>query len=159
MSENVNQGLENLKQDINKLGNILRESEKGLNDRINNTDADVAKLNTSVLIMVDKLSTFIEAFKDHDRNEINKYDDILEMFKGSREEFKKLEESTSKNYVTKEELHEIKRALKENSDAVKQGFKIFYIGTGVLLSLGTFGSLVMYILNLTSQLQSLGVHP
>lgn len=153
------QGLENLKSDINKLGNILRESEKGLNDRINRTDADVAKLNTSVLVMVDKLTTFIESFKDHDRNEMNKYDDILSMFKESKDEFRRLEENTTKNFVSKEELQEIKKVLKEHGDAVKQGFRLFYTGSGVVLTVGVVGGLVMYILNLVSQLQALGVHP
>jgi hypothetical protein len=48
--------------------------------------------------------------------------------------------------------------VEELSKAVKQGFKFFYIGTGIFITLVVFGGLVMWILDLVSKLQALGVH-
>lgn len=152
------EAIENLKHDISKLGTVLRESEKELYDRINGTDKNVADLNTSVKLIVDKLGTFIETFKSHDTNEMQKYDNILAMFNQSREETKKLEEKLNDKYVTKEDMKEFEKKLDENSRAIKQGFKYFYMGAGVLITIGTIGSLLMWVLNLISKLQSLGVH-
>lgn len=150
--------IDNLKSDIDKIGTVLRTAEKEIYERINITDKNVGELNTSVKIVVEKLTSFIDTFKSHDTNEMQKYDDILDMFKQLQDNTKKTEEKINEKFVTKDELKEINKRLTENSNAIKQGFKIFYIGTGVFITVGIVGSLIMYILNLISKLQSLGVH-
>lgn len=146
-----------LKKDIDNLGDRLREAESKLYDRITLTDKSQYELNGSVKLMFEKLNAFLETFKSHDLNEMNKYDEILKMFKESKDEFKKLEDRISQDYVTKKEINKFERQLEETNKTVKQGLKVFYIGTGIFIALITLGSLIMYILNLISKLQSMGV--
>ena len=150
--------MEELKNDIDKLADRLRSSEKDIYGKIDNTNLTVNELNISVKLMVDKLLTFIKTFENHDMNEMNKYDDIVKMFKEAKTETKKLEEKLNDKYITKEEMHNFDTKVEELSKAVKQGFKLFYIGTGVFVTLGVFGGLIMWILDLVNKLQSLGVH-
>lgn len=150
--------MEELKNDIDKLADRLRSSEKDLYGKIDNTNLTVNELNISVKLMVDKLLTFIRTFENHDMNEMNKYDDIVKMFKEAKTETKKLEEKLNDKYITKEEMNKFDTKVEELSKAVKQGFKLFYIGTGVFVTLGVFGGLIMWILDLVNKLQSLGVH-
>ena len=150
--------MEELKNDIEKLADRLRSSEKDLYGKIDNTNLTVNELNISVKLMVDKLLTFIKRFENHDMNEMNKYDDIVKMFKEAKTETKKLEEKLNDKYITKEEMNKFDTKVEELSKAVKQGFKLFYIGTGVFVTLGVFGGLIMWILDLVNKLQSLGVH-
>lgn len=150
--------MEELKNDIDKLADRLRSSEKDLYGKIDNTNLTVNELNISVKLMVDKLLTFIKTFENHDMNEMNKYDDIVKMFKEAKTETKKLEEKLNDKYITKEEMNKFDTKVEELSKAVKQGFKLFYIGTGVFVTLGVFGGLIMWILDLVNKLQSLGVH-
>ena len=150
--------MEELKNDIEKLADRLRSSEKDLYGKIDNTNLTVNELNISVKLMVDKLRTFIKTFENHDMNEMNKYDDIVKMFKEAKTETKKLEEKLNDKYITKEEMNKFDTKVEELSKAVKQGFKLFYIGTGVFVTLGVFGGLIMWILDLVNKLQSLGVH-
>ena len=150
--------MEELKNDIDKLADRLRSSEKDLYGKIDNTNLTVNELNISVKLMVDKLRTFIKTFENHDMNEMNKYDDIVKMFKEAKTETKKLEEKLNDKYITKEEMNKFDTKVEELSKAVKQGFKLFYIGTGVFVTLGVFGGLIMWILDLVNKLQSLGVH-
>ena len=150
--------MEELKNDIDKLADRLRSSEKDLYGKIENTNLTVNELNISVKLMVDKLRTFIKTFENHDMNEMNKYDDIVKMFKEAKTETKKLEEKLNDKYITKEEMNKFDTKVEELSKAVKQGFKLFYIGTGVFVTLGVFGGLIMWILDLVNKLQSLGVH-
>lgn len=150
--------MEELKNDIDKLSDRLRSSEKDLYGKIDNTNLTVNELNISVKLMVDKLLTFIKTFENHDMNEMNKYDDIVKMFKEAKTETKKLEEKLNDKYITKEEMNKFDTKVEELSKAVKQGFKLFYIGTGVFVTLGVFGGLIMWILDLVNKLQSLGVH-
>ena len=150
--------MEELKNDIDKLADRLRSSEKDLYGKLDNTNATVGELNISVKLMVDKLLTFIKTFENHDMNEMNKYDDIVKMFKEAKTETKKLEEKLNDKYITKEEMNKFDTKVEELSKAVKQGFKLFYIGTGVFVTLGVFGGLIMWILDLVNKLQSLGVH-
>lgn len=150
--------MEELKNDIDKLADRLRSSEKDIYGKIDNTNLTVNELNISVKLMVDKLLTFIKTFENHDMNEMNKYDDIVKMFKEAKTETKKLEEKLNDKYITKEEMNKFDTKVEELSKAVKQGFKLFYIGTGVFVTLGVFGGLIMWILDLVNKLQSLGVH-
>ncbi len=150
--------MEELKNDIDKLADRLRSSEKDLYGKLDNTNLTVNELNISVKLMVDKLLTFIKTFENHDMNEMNKYDDIVKMFKEAKTETKKLEEKLNDKYITKEEMNKFDTKVEELSKAVKQGFKLFYIGTGVFVTLGVFGGLIMWILDLVNKLQSLGVH-
>ena len=150
--------MDELKNDMDKLADRLRSSEKDLYGKIDTTNATVVELNISVKLMVDKLMTFIKTFENHDMNEMNKYDDIVKMFKEAKTETKKLEEKLNDKYITKEEMNKFDTYVEELSKAVKQGFKLFYIGTGVFVTLGVFGGLIMWILDLVNKLQSLGVH-
>ena len=150
--------MEELKNDIDKLADRLRSSEKDLYGKIDSTNLTVNELNISVKLMVDKLLTFIKTFENHNINEMNKYDDIVKMFKEAKTETKKLEEKLNDKYITKEEMNKFDTKVEELSKAVKQGFKLFYIGTGVFVTLGVFGGLIMWILDLVNKLQSLGVH-
>lgn len=150
--------IEELKNDIDKLADRLRSSEKDLYGKIDVTNATVVELNISVKLMVDKLMTFIKTFESHDVNEMNKYDDIVKMFKQAQNETKKLEEKLNDKYITKEEMNKFDAKVEELSKAVKQGFKFFYIGTGIFITLGIFGGLVMWILDLVSKLQAVGIH-
>lgn len=157
--------IDNLKADIDKLADTLRKSEKDIYGKIDETKKDVSELNTSVKLIVDKLSTFIETFKHHDTNEMQKYDDIVKMFEKSQTETKKLEEKISEKYITKDEMKNFQSELQETNktvekinESVKQGFKIFYIGSGMMIMLSIIGGLIMWILNLISKLQSLGVN-
>jgi len=150
--------IDNLKNDIDKLADTLRKSEKDIYNKIDGTNLTVSELNTSVKLIIDKLSTFIETFKNHDNNEMQKYDDILKMFEKSQSETKKLEEKISEKYITKDEMKIFQTQLEQNNKAIKQGFKFFYIGSGIILAIVTFGGLIMWILNLISKLQSLGVN-
>ena len=150
--------MDELKNDMDKLADRLRSSEKDLYGKIDTTNATVVELNISVKLMVDKLMTFIKTFENHDMNEMNKYDDIVKMFKEAKTETKKLEEKLNDKYITKEEMNKFDTKVEELSKAVKQGFKLFYIGTGVFVTLGVFGGLIMWILDLVNKLQSLGVH-
>ncbi len=150
--------MEELKNDIDKLADRLRSSEKDLYGKLDNTNLTVNELNISVKLMVDKLLTFIKTFENHDMNEMNKYDDIVKMFKEAKTETRKLEEKLNDKYITKEEMNKFDTKVEELSKAVKQGFKLFYIGTGVFVTLGVFGGLIMWILDLVNKLQSLGVH-
>jgi uncharacterized coiled-coil DUF342 family protein len=150
--------IDNLKIDIDRLGETLRKSEKEIYEKINNTNSTVGDLNTSVKLVIEKLNSFIDTFKNHDTNEMQKYDDIIDMFKKSQEEIKKLEDKISSKYITKDEMKNFETKLEDNSKAVKQGFKIFYIGTGILITFSVVGGLIMWILNLISELQKLGVN-
>lgn len=150
--------IDNLKADIDKLADTLRKSEKDIYSKIDITNATVGELNTSIKLVVEKLTSFIETFKHHDTNEMQKYDDILDMFKQSQLETKKLEEKISEKYITKTEMKKFDEKVEEISKAVKQGFKIFYIGIGIVLSFSIIGGLIMWILNLISKLQALGVN-
>ena len=150
--------MEELKNDIDKLADRLRSSEKDLYGKIDNTNLTVNELNISVKLMFDKLLTFIKTFENHDMSEMHKYDDIVKMFKEAKTETKKLEEKLNDKYITKEEMNKFDTKVEELSKAVKQGFKLFYIGTGVFVTLGVFGGLIMWILDLVNKLQSLGVH-
>ena len=150
--------MEELKNDMDKLADRQRSLEKDLYGKLDNTNATVGELNISVKLMVDKLKTFIKTSENHDMNEMNKYDDILKMFKEAKTETKKLEEKLNDKYITKEEMNKFDTKVEELSKAVKQGFKLFYIGTGVFVTLGVFGGLMMWILDLVNKLQSLGVH-
>lgn len=150
--------MEELRNDIDKLADRLRSSEKDLYGKIDNTNLTVNELNISVKLMVDKLRTFIKTFENHNMNEMNKYDDIVKMFKEAKTETKKLEEKLNDKYITKEEMNKFDTKVEELSKAVKQGFKLFYIGTGVFVTLGVFGGSIMWILDLVNKLQSLGVH-
>lgn len=150
--------IEELKNDIDKLADRLRSSEKDLYGKIDNTNLTVNELNISVKLMVDKLMTFIKTSENHDINEMNKYDDIIKMFKQAQTETKKLEEKLNDKYITKEEMSKFDAKVEELSNAVKQGFKFFYIGTGIFITLGIFGGLVMWILDLVSKLQAVGIH-
>ena len=150
--------IEELKNDIDKLADRLRSSEKDLYGKIDNTNLTVNELNISVKLMVDKLMTFIKTSENHDINEMNKYDDIIKMFKQAQTETKKLEEKLNDKYITKEEMSKFDAKVEELSNAVKQGFKFFYIGTDIFITLGIFGGLVMWILDLVSKLQAVGIH-
>ena len=150
--------IDNLKIDIDRLGETLRKSEKEIYEKINNTNSTVGDLNTSVKLVIEKLNSFIDTFKNHDTNEMQKYDDIIDMFKKSQEEIKKLEDKISSKYINKDEMKNFETKLEDNSKAVKQGFKIFYIGTGILITFSVVGGLIMWILNLISELQKLGVN-
>jgi uncharacterized coiled-coil DUF342 family protein len=150
--------IDNLIIDIDRLGETLRKSEKEIYEKINSTNATVGDLNTSVKLVIEKLNSFIDTFKNHDTNEMQKYDDIIDMFKKSQEEIKKLEDKISSKYITKDEMKNFETKLEDNSKAVKQGFKIFYIGTGILITFSVVGGLIMWILNLISELQKLGAN-
>lgn len=150
--------MEELKNDIDKLADRLLSSEKDLYGKLDTTNATVVELNISVKLMVDKLMTFMKTFENHDTDERNKYDDIIKMFKQAQTETKKLEEKLNEKYITKEEMGKFDAKVEELSKAVKQGFKFFYIGTGIFITLGVFGGLVMWILDLVNKLQALGVH-
>jgi len=150
--------IDNLKIDIDRLGDNLRKSEKEIYDKINSTNATVGDLNTSVKLVIEKLNSFIDTFKNHDTNEMQKYDDIIVMFKSLQTDLKQSEKSIDEKFASKQELQEINKKLKENSDAIKQGFKIFYIGTGIIITLSVVGGLIMWILNLINELQKLGVN-
>jgi len=150
--------LEELKKDLDNLGNKLRETEKDIYSKIDDTNKNVSSMNSDLKVVVTKLTSFIDTFKNHDENEMKKYDIITGMFKETQQEVKKLEEKISNKYATKSNLIEIETKLKENNEAIKQGFKIFYIGSGIFLSLGVIGGLIMWIIDLTSKLQQIGVH-
>lgn len=150
--------LEDLKKDLDNLGSKLRETEKDIYSKIEATNQNVSSLNSDVKVVIEKLMTFIDTFKNHDDNEMKKYDTITTMFQKTQDEVKKLEENISSKYATKADMIDIEKKLKENNDAIKQGFKIFYIGTGIFISLGIIGSLIMWIFNLLSKLNEMGVH-
>lgn len=147
---------DSLKDDVDKLAELLRKSEKELYERINSTDKNVNDLNSSVKVVIEKITSFMKTFESHDANEMAKYDKIESMFKESKDETSKLEKKISKEYVTKEEFIDLKKSVEDTSKAVKQGFKFFYIGTGVFMSVGIIGGLIMWILNLINQLQTVG---
>ena len=149
--------LEGLKKDIDSIAKNLRDTEKDIYAKVDKINAEVNELNTSIKLIVDKLTTFIETFKNHDTNEMHKYDEILRMFEKTQSETKRLEEKINDKYITKTEMNKFDEKVEEISKAVKQGFKIFYVGSGVLITLSVLGGLVMWILNLISKLQSLGV--
>lgn len=150
--------LTDLKNDLNNLGAKLRESEKDIYSKLDATNANVSSLNSDVRVVVEKLTTFIDTFKNHDENEMKKYDTISEMFKQTQNEVRNLEINIGNKYATKDDMVEIENKLKENNEAIKQGFKIFYIGTGIFISIGVIGSLIMWIIDLLSKLQQMGVH-
>lgn len=150
--------IDELKADIGKLADRFRDSEKDIYSKIDGTNTTVGELNTSIKLVVEKLTFFIDTFKNHDENEMKKYDTIANMFDETKKEVKKLEENISNKYATKENMKEIEKKLNENNEAIKKGFKIFYIGTGIFMCLGIIGGLIMWILDLISKLQSLGVN-
>lgn len=150
--------LDDLKKDLDALGGKLRETEKDLYEKVNLTNQNISSLNSDVKVVVEKLTTFISTFKNHDDNEMKKYDTITDMFQETQKEVKKLEISISEKYATKNDMIEIEKKLNENNEAIKKGFKFFYIGTGIFIAISSLGTLIMYILDLLSKLQQMGVH-
>lgn len=158
MANKSNSNIDNLKADIDKLGTVLRVAEKEIYERINTTDKNVNELNTASKLLLEKLSAFLETFEKHDSNEMQKYDDILKMFEKTQKQKRKLEKTFGSKYATKRDIEEINIKLNENNEGMKKGFKIFYIGTGIFMAIVGAGGLIMWILNLISELQKLGVN-
>ena len=150
--------IDNLKADIDKLADTLRKSEKDIYVKIDSTNATVGELKTASQLLLEKLSTFLETFEKHDTNEMQKYDDILKMFKKTQKQKRKLEKTIGSKYATKKDIEEINVKLNENNEGMKKGFKFFYIGTGIFMSIVGAGGLIMWVLSLISELQKLGVN-
>lgn len=146
--------LDTLKKDLDKLTDLMRKTDEDLYNKISSVTKDFSELNVSVKLVVNNLNSFIETFKRHDDNEMRKYGDILEMFK----EVQKSAKEQEAKYVTKEEFSALQKLTKENGEAIKEGWKLFYKVSGGLTVLIVFGGLIMYILNLISKLQALGVN-
>lgn len=146
--------LDTLKNDLDKLADLMRKTDEDLYNKLTSVTKDFSDLNVSVKLVVNNLNQFIDTFKSHDENEMKKYGDILEMFK----EVQKSAKEQEAKYVTKEEFSALQKLTKENGDAIKEGWKLFYKVSGGLTVLIVFGGLIMYILNLISKLQALGVN-
>ena len=146
--------LDTLKKDLDKLADLMRKTDDDLYNKLTTVTKDFSDLNVSVKLVVNNLNQFIDTFKNHDENEMKKYGDILEMFK----EVQKSAKEQEAKYVTKEEFSALQKLTKENGDAIKEGWKLFYKVSGGLTVLIVFGGLIMYILNLISKLQAFGVN-
>lgn len=160
--------LDSLKKDLDNLASNIRITEKemyekidslakDLYDNIKATNKEVTDQNISLKIVIEKLSIFIDTFKNHDENEMKKYADILNMFEKVETTIKQRDKDTKDTYVTKEEFLQIKIDMKENTDAIKKGWQLFYKVSGGVTMLVVVGGLFVWILNLYSKLQALGV--
>jgi len=145
-------GSKEVKADLDKLAKIFRESEAKVHDRINEADKDLSENNTNIKLVVQQVSAFMEMFKTHGKEETETYNKIEVAIIAMRDEIKSLEDK----YVTKKEMNDVKEDIKVMSDAIRKGFKIFWIGSGVFLTIGVLGSLVLWIINLISQLNRIG---
>lgn len=143
---------EGLRKDIDNLAKSFRDSEEKLYDRIRESEKDLHENNTNIKLVIQKVQDFIEMFEKHDTNEMEKYTSIDASIKDMKREIKKLEDK----YATKEDVNAIKDDVKTVADDVKKGFRIFYIGTGIFITIGGLGGLIMWILNLLTKINSLG---
>lgn len=141
-----------LKKDLDKLAQTFRSSEEKIYERINEDAKVSSAMNTNLELIVQKVSAFIDMFEKHDQTEMQKYISIEEAIKTMSSELKTLEDK----YVTKDELKDVKNDIRTMSESIRKGFRIFWMGAGVLLGVSTLGALVLWIVNLTTKLNQLG---
>lgn len=150
----MSKAIEEIKKDLDKLADLMRKTDEDLYHKLNSVTKDFSELNLSVQLVVNNLNSFIDTFKSHDDNEMKKYGDILNMFK----EVQSSAKSQEAKYVTKEEFEKLQRITEENGKAIKEGWALFYKVSGGLTVLVILSGVIMYMLNLISQVQKLGVH-
>lgn len=149
----MSKALDEIKKDLEKLSDLMRKTDEDLYHKLASVTKDFSELNLSVKLVVNNLNSFIDTFKNHDDNEMKKYGDILDMFK----EVQNSAKSQEAKYVTKDEFEKLQKITEENGKAIKEGWALFYKVSGGLTVLITLGGVIMYMLNLISQVQKLGV--
>jgi hypothetical protein len=105
--------------------------------------------------LLTKLNEFMETFKNHDNNEMVKYSNIENMFSKVQKETKDLEVKIGETYATKDELKYLLKGLEENKTAINKGFKVFYIGSGIVLAIGVFGTVIVWLLDIIASLKGM----
>lgn len=160
--------LDDLKKELDNLGNNIRQNEKDVYEKLDSLAKDlyskidvtndrVSKQSTSLEVMIEKMSIFIDTFKNHDENEMKKYSDIIDMFEKVKVSISESNKKVEDKYVTKDEFHQIKVATEENGKAIKEGWKLFYKVSCGITALILLGSVIAYMVSLVNQLHSLGV--
>ena len=160
--------LDDLKKDLDNLGNNIRQNEKDVYEKLDSLAKDlyskiditndrVSKQSTSLEVMIEKMSIFIDTFRNHDENEMRKYSDILLMFEKVENTIKQRDKDVKDSYVSKEEFSKLQKLTEENGEAIKEGWKLFYKVSGGITALILLGSVIAYVVSLVNQLHSLGV--
>jgi DNA repair exonuclease SbcCD ATPase subunit len=136
----------------------MRDTENKLDKKINYQESQIhsansnfIELNSTVKSLAGSLRTFIASFEKHDENEMEKYDKIEETNRKIRKEIQEYKNSV--DVVIKESIDQLKREeIKPLKETQRKAFKIFYVGSGVVMALGGIGGLIMWIVNLYSRL-------
>ena len=140
---------DNIKQDLDKLYDILREEQaknvisfKEQDEIIHKTSSSVVLLNDKMSNLTHSLNDFIKTFKTHDEKEMEKYTEI----EHSNREINT--ELVSQRKASKEQQEMLNTMQKNQS----KFYKVFYIGTGIVAGIGFIASAVMWILNILSKI-------
>lgn len=132
---------DDFKKDLDTLYKLTRENEDKCRDRISKIDKDYIEINVHLKNLAKNTSDFIESFEKHDKEEMDKYNKIESSINKMNEKLNKLS------------------SLKEDVDSLKQtqrkAIKYFYIGSGILITLGALGSFIVYLLNVISKYQAI----
>lgn len=141
---------EDFKRDLDTLFKISRDNEekcrtevRRVEDKVSSIDKDYIEINGTLKSLATNVKSFIENFDKHDESEMAKYDKINESIN-----------NLSSKIGNIEQLHDDVEELKVTQ---KKAIKYFWIGTGVISTLGALITAIVFILDFVSKIQKVGM--